>query len=338
MFMRGDRSGRPHQQHPYQRGPRHQDQPQPSSSPSTESSPTSPPPMQAQSLSQPTPQLNPPPVLNIRNVANTCYAVSVLQVLHGVGLQQCLLPGNTPLNSNLTNLLIPILSLGPNTPQIDLVNLVMALNMCVPGPNMFNIGRQQCAGEFLSALLSELNLGPYFSIFKEEATCQFCLTTQSVNLPTASTPLILVLPITDSPVPANVAPIVTRLLGHNYTFLPCQNITCPALNTLIPSTFQCTENTVSIYWLNRNVSGHKPLTRLLEPDPADWHGKQCSALLAHEGRRAVSGHWITFIKYNGSWWRSDSYRPSVTVENPFTNQMDANQTNGNYTIDILFFT
>ena len=347
MFMRGDRSGRPHQQHPYQRGPHSQDHPhnhqryhdrpvpatslpvlqQPPRNPRTVSSPTS-----------LTPQRNPPPVLNIQNVANTCYAVSVVQVLCGVGLQRCLLPGTTPLNSNLTNLLNPILGGGPTTPQFDLVNLVMALNMCVQGPNMFDIGRQQCAGEFLTVLLSNLSLGPHFSTFKEEATCQLCQTTESVNLPTATTPHILVLPITHSQVAADVAPIVRRILGNNNTLLTCQNPTCFAYGNVIPSTFVFTEHRVTIYWLNRNVFGQKPLTSLIEPDSADWNGRQCTALLAHEGIRAVSGHWIAFIKYNGSWWRVDSNRPSVTVEDPFANQMDANNTNGNYTIDVLFFT
>ena len=165
-----------------------------------------------------------------------------------------------------------------------------------------------------------------------------CQTTESVNLPTATTPHVLVLPITHSQVAADVATIVRGLLGNNNTFLTCQNITCHALNCRIPSTFLCTEHTVTIYWLNRNVSGQKTLTSLIEPDSADWNGRQCTALLAHEGRRAASGHWIAFVKYIGSWWRVDSNRPSVTVEDPFANQMDANNTNGDYTLDVLFFT
>ena len=263
-----------------------------------------------------------------------------MQVLHNLGLQHHLLPGSNPLSSNLTNLLLPLLSSSPASPQFDLRNLVMALNMCLPAPNQFALGRQQCAGEYLGSLLNCLNIAPFFTSFEEETACPVCANAHRVNLPHHLSPLFLTLTIPDNAQPADVAIIFQQTLAVPlYSF--CQTSNCPSLPNLIPSQVRVTENQVSVYWLSRNVSQGmvqaKALTQVQEPDPADWNGRVCVALLAHEGIDPHGGHWVAFLKEGNNWWRLDSNRVGVSIENPFLNQMTAHDAHG-YTIDMLFFT
>ena len=267
--------------------------------------------------------------------------VSTLQVLHSVDLRHQLLPGQTPVQMNLTNLLNPILNASPASPQMDLVNLVMAVNMCLPPQNMFNVGQQQCAGEFLGSLLDSLTLRPHFSTFQEQAVCPVCRNTERSNLPNSVTPLLLVIPLLDSPVPADLSSLVRRILTQQGNFLSCQTANCPARLAPIPSNVQYTDQAVSVYWLSRNISQGgvqlKSLTQVQDPDQTIMNGKQCTALLAHVGRMPGGGHWIAFLRASGVWWRVDSNQAGPTVENPFASQMDTNNPSG-YTIDILFFT
>ena len=134
----------------------------------------------------------PPPTLNPPNVANTCYAVACSEVMHSIGLQNYLLPGQTPVEMNLTNHLRTILNGSRSSP--DLVPLVMALNMCLPPQSQFVVGRQQCAGEFLSCLFSSLTLRQHFSTFEDQAICPVCSVIYTANLPHAITPHVLLIP------------------------------------------------------------------------------------------------------------------------------------------------
>ena len=357
--MGGNRSGRPQQQTPSSATQSSvpppsstSSQPPRSSSSSTQSSSVPPPSSTSsqpprssssstQSPPQPQPQPVPPMILPLANVANTCYAVSTLQVLHSVDLQHQLLPGQTPLQMNLTNLLSPILNISAASPQTDLVNLVMALNMCLPPQSQFHVGQQQCAGEFLGSLLDSLTLQPHFSTFQVQAVCHVCRNTESSNLANSVTPLLLIIPILNSPVPADLSHLVTRILTQQGNFLSCQTVNCPARLAPIPTNVIFTDQTVSVYWLSRNISQGgrqiKSLTQVQDPGQTNWNGKQCTALLAHEGRVPGGGHWVAFLKASGVWWRVDSNRAGPNLENPFISQMNPNNPYG-YTIDILFFT
>ena len=358
--MSGDRSGRPPRQYPRQTPyppppssslgsphiqPTGSTWSHPPSAPQTSSCP--PPRQQAGIRCPPTPtstqtaqQPGPPPsVLNIRNVANTCYAVSTMQVLHSLGLQHYLLQGSDTLSSNLTNLLLPLLSSSPASPQFDLRNLVMALNMCLPAHNQFALGRQQCAGEYMGSLLSSLNIAPFFTTFEEVTVCTLCGDTNRTNLPHHSSPLFMTLTIPHNPHPANVATMVQQTLAVPlFSFCPTSN--CSS-QSIISSQVHVTELHVSVYWLCRNVSEGmvqaKSLTQVQEPDPADWNGRVCVALLAHTGINPGGGHWIAFLRESNIWWRVDSDRVGLSVENPFLNQMTPHNAHG-YTIDMLFFT
>ena len=260
-----------------------------------------------------------------------------MQVMHAVGLHPLLLPGLSPLEMNLTNLLASFLD--GTSPHVDLIPLVMAVNLCLPAQNQFTIGRQQCAGEFLSSLLGSLQLRPHFSTFQEEALCVVCGTTQTTNLPNSTNPFLLVLPVLQSSAALDVQNLVTGALSQQ-GFGACQNIACPAHLSPAPSSIQFTEQAVTVYWLGRNLSQSgvrlKSLTAIQDPDNSTWNGRQCTAVLAHEGRLPEGGHWIAFLRENGVWWRVDSNHSGPRRENPFANQMRYGSTVG-YTIDIVFF-
>ena len=83
----------------------------------------------------------------------------------------------------------------------------------------------------------------------------------------------------------------------------------------------------------------KSLTQVQDPDQSDWNGKQCAAVLAHEGRQPRAGHWVAFLRQNGIWWRVDSNHRGPILENPFDTQLDPSQATraNDFTIDILFF-
>ena len=115
------------------------------------------------------PPQDPPNVVLLQNVANTCYAISSCYVLSFIGLDGHLLPGNDPLQVNLTITLQQYLSGHP--PQPNVIPLVNALNLTLPPANMMTIGTEQCAGEFLTALFSSINFQPFFSSFHISAYC-----------------------------------------------------------------------------------------------------------------------------------------------------------------------
>ena len=357
IFMGGGLSGQPEHQAPHRSSQTSTQAPPPPQSvppptqpvpPSTQSVPpptqSVPPPTQTvppptQTVPPPTHPV-PPRVLRLANVGNTCYAIATIQVLSTTGLHSQLLAGQTPVEMNLTNLLLPILN--GTTPHTDLVPLVMALNMCLPPQNMFNVGQQQCAGEFLSRMHSSLNIRPHFSTFLAEATCPICNSSQTSNLPTSTTPFLLVIPLPSTPVPADLLQLVTGTLAQQGNFMACQNVSCPAQMTPVPCRTLFSEQAVSIYWLGRNISqggvAIKSLTPVQDPGQGNWNGMQCTGVLAHAGQVPGGGHWIAFVRHNTNWWRVDSSHAAPSLEDPFLHQMtDSNNLRGGYTIDIVFF-
>lgn len=149
---------------------------------------------------------HPPPILNLHNVANTCYAVATVQVMHSIGLHNYMLAGQTPHEMNLSNLLTHILN--GTAPSPDLVPLVMALNLCLPPQNFFTIGRMECAAEFLASLFSSISLGPHFSTFESQAICPVCSAVAISNLPNSISNLLLTLQSVRGVVPVNVSNLV----------------------------------------------------------------------------------------------------------------------------------
>ena len=95
---------------------------------------------------------------------------------------------------------------------------------------------------------------------------------------------------------------------------------------------------VMLLHLARDITGAgvKVLTPVNEPQPnqPEWPGLAMKAVLAHS---ANPEHWRVFVKVAGVWWCVDSTRANITLENPFTNQVNP-AINGNvYTVDVLFF-
>ena len=123
-------------------------------------------------------------------------------------------------------------------------------------------------------------------------------------------------------------------------FSSCQNPSCAAYLSPIPSHTVFTELATSIYWLSRNMLEggglSKSLTPVQDPDSSHWNGKRCLAVLAHAGRNASRGHWLAFLRHGSVWWRVDSSQAGPIPENPFVTQITPNNPNG-FTIDVLFF-
>ena len=279
----------------------------------------------------------------MQNRENTCYACAVLHILHYIDLGRYLQPGQTPQEENLKNLLMAIFTPIRATNTFDLIPVVMTLNLCLPPQEMFQIGRQGCAGEFLDLLLLSLNIDPYISSFIEVGICPVCHTPQTSSFNTRSQYLLL-LPQPDTPSqPVDLHTEVTSVLQAQYLTLTCQTTDCTRLNCRIGTRVHCTEQQVTIYWVGRNLtgSGVKCLVQVLEPAPSRdrWNGKECVAIIAHTGRSSAGGHWFTFLKSNGVWWRVDTNYHRIFRQDPFRSQLlSTNQPVGSdFTLDIFFF-
>ena len=236
--------------------------------------------------------------------------------------------------------------MAPSSPRFDLLPLINALNLCLPAPNMFTIGRQECAGEFLDALFENINLTSHISSFQEIAICPDCNVPQTAALPTTRSPLMLLLPLNDSShAPAVLAPLIRREMSQ--PTLPLNSTACPTSgcpNFMFPlqGAIQCREKPLLIYWLGRNLTNGqvKCLQQVTEPGQDTlWGNRSCGVVLAHCGRRAYHGHWVCFVKQRGVWWRSDTSLPGPRQENPFLTQLVATNPPraDDFTIDVLFF-
>ena len=286
-----------------------------------------------------------PVVLPLQNRHNTCYACSVIQTIHAVDLGRELQPGLTALNDNLTNLVRPILTMIPveTSPPFDLIPVVMSLNLCLPAPDMFQIGTQECAGEFLDSLLLNLNMNPCISSFQEVGICPLCNFPQTSNFNTRSQLLLLIPQSQLSLTPVDIYTEVRRILQGQFFSLTCQTSHCPGFNTRIATQLQCTEQALSIYWIGRNVAGNgiKCLSKVSEPSSNTnlWRGKECVAIIAHTGRSSDRGHWFTFVRLMGIWWRSDTSLNGLYRQDPFQAQLlSTNQSSStDFTLDIFFF-
>lgn len=281
-----------------------------------------------------------PDVLPLSNTLNTCYAVAVVQALHRLGLGPHLNAESnlSPLQLNLLNTLVPILSIRPtqNTPRSNLTHLVNSLNLCLPPENMFAIGRQQCAGEFLDQLLANLTNTRFISVFKETALCPFCGTSQTANLPTTQCDSIFLLALRHNNQPIDLSTAVAENMNELQMNLSCQTSNCVGYLGQLPSQIECSQEQVTIYWIGRNIDAEKCLTPISLPSASHlWPGKECVMVLAHCGRRLATGHWILFQYDGANWWRVDTALAAPVIENPFDNQLKQGQ--GNYTIDIFFF-
>ena len=94
-----------------------------------------------------------------------------------------------------------------------------------------------------------------------------------------------------------------------------------------------------IVWINRNRNNiDKIISPVAEPNNSQaWGGKLCQIVLAHCGNLPIAGHWLTFIRRSGVWWKVDTDSRQPVQENPFLHQARAGSTSSPYTIDILIF-
>ena len=90
-----------------------------------------------------------------------------------------------------------------------------------------------------------------------------------------------------------------------------------------------------------NDLAHKVATPVAEPQPNEpsWPDKELVMVVAHQSvlGRSGGGHFISFFRVQGIWWRVDTQARDVVRENPFQGQMASNRRDG-YTINFLVFT
>ena len=71
-------------------------------------------------------------------------------------------------------------------------------------------------------------------------------------------------------------------------------------------------------------------TPVLEPQDGDaaFFGKICAGVLVHQRppppptpeQQQQTGHWITYVKFQGTWWCLDSVRNASFQQSPFAHQ------------------
>ena len=164
-------------------------------------------------------------------------------------------------------------------------------------------------------------------------------------MPNTKSTHLLLLPLDDDnrSGPADVPNIVGGLLSQSHLpmFSYCQSVGCVGNSVPLFGRIRCTERAVKIFWFGRTTgTGFKRLQQISEPpDDALWAGMSCCAVLAHSGRSDRTGHWFTFIKKNGVWWRSDTSLISLRQENPVLTQLLASNppSSSDFTLGILMF-
>jgi hypothetical protein len=75
-----------------------------------------------------------------------------------------------------------------------------------------------------------------------------------------------------------------------------------------------------------------------QPNEPSWPGKELVMVVAHQSvlGRSGGGHYFSFFRVQGTWYRVDTQARDIVSENPFTGQMASNRRDG-YTINILAF-
>ena len=85
--------------------------------------------------------------------------------------------------------------------------------------------------------------------------------------------------------------------------------------------------------------GNKVTTPIKEPlaNDLNWMGKSVVMALGHSGMGGGAGHYMSFFKVNGVWWKVDTAGTGTIVrENPFVTQMGARDVMG-FSINFLVF-
>lgn len=261
------------------------------------------------------------------NSGVTCYAGSTVQGLVAVQLDQHLngQAFRTPAEMALVGVLgqMCVARRDPRNGPVNPVPLIAAVNACFAQPMFGNNGQGECAGDFLTSLLSHLDLQPGYLVHNlEDGVCQVC-GGQFAQLYGPAPNMILLAP----PAPhQGGAPVdLALLLAATRAALPSPTLVCqgqgPCAGQAIPSILIGTQDKVLLVHLVRNLlvargAGNKILTPVLIPPAHDpqWPGLRLKVVLAHS---AVADHWIAYVNVLGVWWRADTLQPAPVQEDPF---------------------
>ena len=280
------------------------------------------------------------------NLANTCYGLSVVQMLSCIFLHNNInMPALPGPQQRLAQQVVNVCGQRANAaiPPFTIIPLVNDLNACLPQVMQFVLGQQECAAEFLHYLMENLDVAPMFlAVNYENGNCHICGSNsiqvcQSIDahalgvvppLQVAAVPLSPLI-IAKYAAPVAIGQLQCRAVG------PCQGLPIQQVRMVEQQGLN------KIIHISRNVNAQqKVLTPITEPianDPA-WPGMFCKCVLAHCGRNPGGGHWIAFIKVNAQWFRCDDNR-AIILENPFIGQINpaANPSVRDYTVNLLLF-
>ena len=286
----------------------------------------------------------------LMNHANTCYGISVVQLLTCIGYHNNIvipaLPGNL---QTLSNRVVIVCGQRANVaiPPFNIIPLINDLNVCLQPVQRFALGQQEDAAEFLHYLMDKVDERALFmAINHEQGNCGVCGGHEiQVSQSLEAYALAVVPPQQAAPVPLSpliVAKIAAPIMANQLrctTAGPCQGLPIQQVRIVEQAGIN------KIYHVSRNVNNVvKILTPIIEPafnDPS-WIGKYCKCVIAHCGRQPGAGHYISFIKQGGAaglWYKVDDMAP-IILENPFIGQLNpaAIPARTDYTIDLLLFT
>ena len=204
-----------------------------------------------------------PTSVDLVNTANTCYSIVAVQALYSIRFQDYMIDDQSSvLATNLTNLLRQYL----NGAVSDSAQLVVALNMNLSPRNQFTVGRQQCAGEFLSMLLSIVQSEQLLSLCQSVVSCVVCGFEGRCPYPASLTDTILLLSFPSTILELDLRILVNGALGqHDTNALNCEQIGCPLQGVWLPDRTVYTEKEVSIFWLGRNKLEDGQQIKVLAP-------------------------------------------------------------------------
>jgi hypothetical protein len=283
---------------------------------------------------------------HLRNIQNTCYAISTLQILFKIKLRNHLvqLP---PIVASVQNLQREFISASVRrenhlSPPFTVVSVVTALNACLLNPTQFTLGQPQCASDFLVDILTKLNIdAALFTLFKDSGVCTHC----NRNSTSPDDITVLGLGVPDRQQEINISVLIARrLTTFNRGILRCQNVG-PCNNTPIVSCpILQRRGDVMLLSVDRSVFRNGVIdvigTPLQEPidNDARWPGMRCTGAVVHETYRqtpsgpSIGGHWIVYLRYGNDWSELDSSQHNqIPRNNPFREQTR------NKTINILLF-
>ena len=116
----------------------------------------------------------------------------------------------------------------------------------------------------------------------------------------------------------------------------CDNVMCPDVDRPVAGGARhLVVGEVTMLGITRNGGNRKLLSPVISH--SSLRGRDCRAILAHQGSNVASGHWLMFAKVGRDWWRVDTALPSPLIQDPFSSQISLQNRRSNITLDGFFY-